>query len=371
MASPRAARPGFVAPMTALGVAAPPAGGAETWQGEIKFDGYRAIAVRDGPAVQLWSRNEKPLDYPEIAAALRRLRCRTAVLDGEIVALDAAGRSRFQLLQGRDLGERPPIRFYVFDLLHLDGAALPAEPFEARRAALERLLRGAPPPLLLSPLLAAAPAELLHAAWRQGLEGVVLKRRGSRYESGRRSGAWLKLKNVNEQEFVIGGFTPPRRSREHFGAILVGYHAADGLRYAGKVGTGFDAARLADLHARFRRLRRPRCPFVNLPLRTGGRFGAGMSAAVMRTVTWLRPRLVAQVRFAEWTQEGLLRQPVFLGLRADKPAAAVRREAPAIPADASGGSADVARQVGRAGRAHRPAGGGPASARPDELMAPR
>ncbi len=319
----------FIPPMKALGVDAPPDGSAETWSCEIKFDGYRALAVLNDGEVRLWSRNHKPLDYPEVLPALEALKCRDAVIDGEIVALDAEGRSNFQALQGRDLGERPPIVFYLFDLLHLDGRSLLDEPIEARRAALEKLVKRPSRSVQLSPVFDVEPATFLAKAKAQGLEGMILKRRGSAYEPGRRSGAWLKVKHVNEQEFVIGGFTPPQKSRQYFGAILVGYHERGKLLYAGKVGAGFDADLLRSLHAKFGRLAINECPFDNLPLKHSSRFGQGMTPAVMRTVTWLRPTLVAQIKFAEWTLEGLLRQPVFLGLRKDKAARAVRREAAA------------------------------------------
>ena len=322
-----ASRAAFVEPMKALGSELVPGG---RWRCEIKFDGYRALAVLNRGRVELWSRNHKPLDqdYPEISDALAKLKCEDAILDGEIVAVDASGRSRFQLLQGRDLGERPPLRYYVFDLPRLDGEDLAGFPLEDRQARLAAWLGRKPPsPLKLSPWFDVEPAELLAAAREQGLEGIIAKRPGSPYEAGRRSGAWLKCKVHGEQEFVIGGFTPPEGSRTHFGALLIGYHAAGRLLYAGKVGTGFDRATLADLHRRFLTLRREGCPFANLPMERRPRFGRGMTAAEMRKVTWLRPALVAQIRFAEWTHDGVLRQPVFLGLRNDKAAASVTREA--------------------------------------------
>jgi bifunctional non-homologous end joining protein LigD len=286
--------------------------------------------VIDAGRVALWSRTHKPLDYPELLPLLGKIKCRDAVLDGEIVALDAHGRSSFQTLQGRDLGERPPIVYYLFDLLHLDGRPLLAEPLETRRALLEKLLPAQGGGVRLSPWFDVAPADLLAAARHEGLEGIILKRHGSLYETGARSGAWLKVKNLNEQEFVIGGFTPPKNSRSYFGAILVGYYECGKFLYAGKVGTGFDHESLRRLHERFATVRAEACPFANLPLAHRSRFGQGMTPAVMRTVTWLKPRLVAQIKFAEWTQEGLLRQPVFLGLRKDKPPRQVRREAASI-----------------------------------------
>jgi DNA ligase D-like protein (predicted ligase) len=263
----------FIPPMKALATDHVPDGGAAYWHSEIKFDGYRAIAVLNRGEVALWSRNEKPLVYPEIMPPLKKLKCTNAVLDGEIVALDQHGRSSFQTLQGRDLGERPPIVFYVFDLLQLDGASLLAEPIEARRVSLEKLVRKPDRFLQLSPIFDAEPETVFAEAKRKGLEGIILKRHGSAYESDRRSGTWLKLKNVNEQELVIGGFTPPRNSREHFGAILVGYYEDGVLRYAGKVGTGFNREALASLHGQFLRHRTERCPFANLPLDHKSRFG--------------------------------------------------------------------------------------------------
>lgn len=311
--------------MKALGVDAVPAGG--SWHCEIKFDGYRALAVINRGKVELWSRNQKPLDCPEIVPSLKKLRCRSAVIDGEVVALDSAGRSNFQALQGRDLGERPPIVCFAFDLLHLNGESCLGLPLEKRRGLLTRLLGAPTPTLRLSPVYAVDPAALLAETRKKGLEGIILKRASSLYEPDRRSGAWLKVKNVNEQEFVIGGFTPPKNSREAFGAILVGHHAGGKLIYAGKVGTGFSSALLRELHARFLKVRSDSCPFANLPLAHRSRFGQGMTRAVMRTVTWLKPTLVAQVKFTEWTVEGILRHPVFLGLRQDKAAKLVRREA--------------------------------------------
>lgn len=309
--------------MKALGVDEIPTG---SWHCEIKFDGYRVIIVINGGLVELWSRNHKPLAYPEVLPPLEKLKCQNAVLDGEIVALDAQGRSSFQALQGRDLGERPPIVCFVFDLLHLNGHACLGLTFEERRQLLGKLITKASPTLRLSPVYEVDPAALLAEARKKGLEGLILKRAGSAYEPDRRSGAWLKIKNVNEQEFVIGGFTPPKNSREKFGAILVGYYRDGKLIYAGKVGTGFNATLLRTLHRKFLTQQTSACPFANLPLAKSSRFGQGMTRAVMRTVTWLRPTLVAQIKFTEWTIEGLLRQPVFLGLRQDKPARQVRRE---------------------------------------------
>jgi bifunctional non-homologous end joining protein LigD len=317
----------FIPPMKALSVTEMPPG---DWRLEIKWDGYRAIAVINDGEVELWSRNHKALTaaYPEVVAALKHLRCRNAVIDGEVVALDAEGRARFQLLQGRDSrGGRPTIVYYVFDLLHVDGRSLLQCPIEERQKALATLIGKGTGAVRYSPVLDATPKELLDAARQQGLEGIIAKVPGSIYEPDRRSGAWLKCKVFGEQEFVIGGFTPPKNSREYFGAILVGYYAGKELMYAGKVGSGFDRRKLEALHAEFIKRRVDRCPFANLPANRKSRFGVGMTAGEMRSVTWTKPELIAQVRFAEWTDDGLLRQPVFLGLRTDKSPKQVVREA--------------------------------------------
>jgi bifunctional non-homologous end joining protein LigD len=317
----------FMAPMKALGVDTVPAG---TWQCEIKFDGFRAVAVLNKGSVELWSRNRNSLaaDFPEVVEDLKRLRCSDAVLDGEIVALDHEGRSRFQLLQNRGSGHfSSPVVYYVFDVMQRDGRSLINRPLFERRKVLRSMLARPIRHVQLSPSFDVEPAELFSVAKKKGLEGIIAKRRDSVYEPDRRSGAWLKCKVVAEQEFVVGGFSAPQRSREHFGAILVGYHEGKKLLYAGKVGTGFNRTQLASLHDKFLRALSDICPFGNLPMARKPRHGNGMTSAEMKKVTWLKPSLVAQIKFAEWTGDGLLRQPVFLGLRDDKAQAGVRREA--------------------------------------------
>ncbi len=312
--------------MKALGVTEIPTG---RWFCEIKYDGYRAVAVLNRGKVELWSRAHKSMtdDFPEIVAALKGVKCKNAVLDGEVVALDSAGRSRFQLLQNRDLNElKSPLVYFIFDVMQLDGAALMGLPLEERRKRLQALLGKAKHPLQLSPSFEVEPADLMKAARMQRLEGIVVKKPASLYEADRRSGAWLKCKILGEQEFVIGGFTPPQRSRQYFGAILIGYYRRKKLFYAGKVGSGFNGKLLETLHARFLKISRQNCPFENLPMDHKSRFGTGMTRSEMRKVTWLKPELIAQIKFAEWTNDGLLRQPVFLGLRKDKQARGVRRE---------------------------------------------
>jgi bifunctional non-homologous end joining protein LigD len=316
----------FIAPMKALGIDTVPAG---TWQCEIKFDGFRAVAVLNKGLVELWSRNRNSLaaDFPEVVEELKRLRCRDAVIDGEIVALDHEGRSRFQLLQNRGSGQfASSVVYYVFDIMHRDGRPLINCPLLERRKVLRSMLRRPFRHVQLSPAFDVEPAELFSVAKEKGLEGIIAKKPDSLYEPDRRSGAWLKCKVVAEQEFVIGGFSAPQRSREHFGAILVGYHKGKKLLYAGKVGTGFNHKQLASLHDRFRRVQSDACPFDNLPMARKPRHGTGMTSAEMRKITWLEPSLVAQIKFAEWTGDGLLRQPVFLGIREDKAQGSVRRE---------------------------------------------
>jgi bifunctional non-homologous end joining protein LigD len=162
--------------------------------------------------------------------------------------------------------------------------------------------------------------DLLRVAQEFGLEGLVAKRLSSVYESGRRSGAWVKVKLTRSEEFVIGGYTMPEGNRKYFGSLLVGYNSPDGLRFAGRVGTGFSEKLLSSVDAQLQKLKRSTCPFINLPEKTRGRWGLGITPAVMKRCQWVEPILVAQVKFTEWTLDDQLRQPVFLGLRTDKEA---------------------------------------------------
>jgi len=321
------AKPKFIEPMKAKLADSPPAKG--DWIYELKFDGFRALAMLGGGEVELMSRNAKDLahKFPEIAGAVAAFPAASAMLDGEIVALDEDGRSAFQLLQAYDTGERrPPLCYYVFDLLHLDGRDLRALALHERKALLEPLLAEAGEPLRFSADIVGDPVQLLTEVKSRGLEGLIGKLRGSPYESGRRTGAWIKLKCVNEQEFVVGGYTPPQGTRPHFGALLVGYYEQERLRFAGKVGTGFNDAVLRSLWEQFQPLRREDCPFPDLPEKHAGEWVQNITPAIMRRCTWVEPRLVCQVKYTEWTRDGKLRHPVFLGLRQDKSAADVVRE---------------------------------------------
>jgi bifunctional non-homologous end joining protein LigD len=320
--------PKFIEPMKARLTTTPPEG---EWIYEIKLDGFRALAFKQDGRVRLLSRNEKDLGakFPEVAEAVGGIRANRAILDGEIVALDPKGRSSFQLLQAYDLGEeRPPIFYYVFDLLELDGKDLRKKTLTTRKEILEQLLKKAPPVIRYSASLEGSPQKLLKEANRLGLEGLMAKRKDSIYEAGRRSGAWIKLKLHHEQEFVIGGYTEPQGSRQHFGSVLVGYQGKEGFKFAGKVGTGFDEALLKSLHARLEALEVSECPFQNLPEKRSGCYGQGLTVAEMKRCHWVKPSLVCQIKFSEWTRDGKLRQPVFLGLRNDKDAGEVVRETP-------------------------------------------
>jgi bifunctional non-homologous end joining protein LigD len=252
------------------------------------------------------------------------------VIDGEVVALDERGQGSFQLLQNRGrLAAAGALVFYVFDLLNLEGRNTRELPLTTRRELLQPIVAGASDPVRYSATLNGSIDVVFAEVKRLRLEGVIAKKPASRYEAGQRSGSWVKVKCVNEQEFVIGGCTPPQGSRDFFGALLVGYYDEGQLMFASKVGTGYTHATLRELFQRLKPLRRTACPFVNLPTKRSGKFGQGLSAAEMRRCTWVEPRLVAQVRFTEWTGDGGLRHPVFVGLREDKRAKEVTREAAA------------------------------------------
>lgn len=318
----RVKEPGFVEPMKAKPATRLPTG--DEWLYELKFDGYRFLATKGGDAVHLWSRTEHDMSarFPRVVAALRALPCETAILDGELIVPDEHGCPSFQLIQ--NAGADTPVQAYVFDILHLDGDDLRGRPLDERRARLAPVLKGHAP-LHLSPELDGDPDAILAAIKQRGLEGIVAKRRTSRYEPGRRSGAWVKVKCLREQEFVIGGFTAPKGTRSHFGALIVGYFQKGELIFAGKVGTGFDEKTLAKLHEEMLARRIEKSPFAALPNKRS-RWTANFTSAELARCTWIEPTLVAQVRFAEWTTEGILRQPAYLGLRHDKSAQAVVRE---------------------------------------------
>jgi bifunctional non-homologous end joining protein LigD len=320
------AKPRFIEPMKPKLVEHAPTTG--DWLYELKFDGIRALAIKSGRTVQLISRNEKKLNdrFPGIAEAAADFEADECVVDGEVVAMDEKGRSSFQLLQRAELdGKDAPLAFYVFDLLQRNGRSLIALPLMVRKEVLTRLIP-AGDAIRFSGALGSDAKTLLPEIKRRGLEGLIGKQRDSVYEPGRRSGIWIKLKCVTEQEFVIGGFTPPAGARKHFGALLVGYYNKERLRFAGKVGTGFDTKLLSSLHKRMRAEKRSTCPFTDLPSKQDGEWVQGITPGEMRKFTWVNPKLVCQIKFSEWTRDLKLRQPVFVGLREDKDPREVERE---------------------------------------------
>jgi bifunctional non-homologous end joining protein LigD len=323
-----AAVPAFLEPMKARIARQLPTGA--DWVSEIKFDGIRAIAVKDGKTVRLYSRagNDLTVKFTAVATALTLVPAKQAVLDGEIAALDREGRSSFQLLQSYHMAPspKPPLVFYAFDIPNLEGRSLTDLPLLQRKNILQSLLEGDNGVVRFSPALDANPERVAAEMRSRGLEGLIAKRKDSIYEAGRRSGAWLKYKWVAEQEFVIGGYTDPKGSRSHFGALLVGYYDGPKLLFCGKVGTGFDEKTLKDLDRRFKPFVQVDCPFSNLPERRISSRGGGLTASQMRLCTWIKPHFVAQVKFAEWTRDGHLRQPCFVGMREDKAAHEVIRE---------------------------------------------
>jgi bifunctional non-homologous end joining protein LigD len=283
------------------------------WIYERKLDGIRCIAIRDGGRVRLLSRNDLSLNerFPTVAAALERQRCKRFAIDGEVVAF-SGGQTSFAKLADARSG-RAKVFFYVFDITWLDGEDVRDLPLRERK----RLLRDAiefADPLRFTVHRNGEGVAFFEEACRKGWEGLIAKRADSPYVITR-SRDWLKFKCEHGQEFVIGGFTAPRRSREEFGALLLGYYRDGDLVYAGKVGTGFDREMLRRLGAEMRRRERPTRPFVGDDKIPG-----------VRGATWVESELVAQIGFTEWTGDGRLRHPRFLGMRDDKNAREVVRE---------------------------------------------
>ena len=291
-----------------------------SWTYEVKWDGYRTLAVKDGTVVRLFSRNLKNVTstYPSIAAAAAGARAATAIIDGEVVALDDGGRPSFQALHHQ---QAHTLAFFAFDLLHLDGRDLVRLPLSERRRLLAGLVEATP--ILLSEPLPGDPRDIEQAVRRLGLEGVVAKRGDSRYEAGKRSEAWIKVRFAARQELVVGGFRPGGGSID---SVLVGYFDGKRLRFAGKVRAGFTPRTRALLFERIKGLEIERCPFVNLPSPGRGRWGEGVTLEDMKSLKWVRPRVVVEVAFTEWTRDGNLRHAAFVGLRTDRDARDVRRE---------------------------------------------
>ena len=276
------------------------------WIFEEKYDGIRAVAEKQKDRVRLWSRTGQDLTggFPEIVDGIRSLPDADLTLDGEIVVFDDAGVSRFQLLQRRGVDPRVRPVFVVFDVLRTNGRDVTRRPLEERRSRVVDLVPKRVGVLMPSRQLRGGGAGAMETAREKGWEGVIAKLRGSPYEPGERSRSWRKVKVRGESEFVVGGYTPPQGSRAEFGALLVGMYDGSKLRFVGKVGTGYTQDTLRDLGAKLRQLRAKDAPFDPAPR--------------VKDATWVRPELVAQLAYQEWTADGKLRQPAFLGLRTDK-----------------------------------------------------
>jgi bifunctional non-homologous end joining protein LigD len=278
------------------------------WVYEEKYDGVRMLAYKEGSKVSLISRNaiDRTARYPKIAEAIAKLKPDTLALDGEIVIFDEDKVSRFQFLQN---SEGQPT-FALFDCIYRDGKDLRKAPLSERRTALEGAVRPSAN-LILSARLDADGIAAFEIAKKKGFEGLIAKDLASKYVSGQ-SPAWLKVKVGKEDEFVIGGFTAPSGARRYFGALLLGVYSRGKLDYVGKVGTGFDEETLKSLYKKFSSLKRASSPFD--------------SAVREKEATFIAPKLVAQIGYTEWTGDGKLRHPVFLGLRDDKAAKDVKRQ---------------------------------------------
>lgn len=285
----------------------------EGWLFEIKWDGYRAIAVKND-TIELISRKNISFNeaYPSIVTALARLPGQF-ILDGEIVILDKQGRSRFQLLQNYQRRSELPY-YFVFDILYYNGKNLTSHPLLQRKQILKKLLAKAPPRIRFGDHILAKGKAFFRVALKQGLEGIIAKKIDSPYQF-HRSHDWLKIKAKMGQEVVIGGFTAPKGGRKYFGALLVGVYQKNKLIYAGHIGGGFNEELLEEVYQKLQKITSDSCPFAQKPRPNS-------------PATWVKPKLVCEVAFAEWTDEGIMRQPIFKGLRTDKAPKEIVREVP-------------------------------------------
>ena len=285
----------------------------EGWLFEVKWDGFRAIAELDHGDVLLYSRNHKSFNdrFSPIVETLTKMKS-AAVLDGEIVILDRQGKSQFQLLQNYQTTGEGQLVYYVFDLLFLDGKDLRNEPLRERKKALAKLIKGKKN-VLLSEHIETTGLSFFEAAANQQLEGIIAKNAESRYREGVRNLDWLKIKTQMRQEAVVGGFTEPKGGRQEFGALVLGVYDGKDLNYIGHTGGGFDASSLSAVRSRLEPLVQKACPFNVRP-------------HTNTPAQWVKPELVCEVKFSEWTKDGSMRQPIFLGLRDDKKATTVHRE---------------------------------------------
>jgi bifunctional non-homologous end joining protein LigD len=313
---------GFVEPMLLLRTEKLPDDLAR-WSYQLKLDGYRAIAFKTGGTLHLRSRNDNDFThrYPAVVRGLAQMPDET-VIDGEIVALDEDGRPSFNALQNFVPGT--PLVYYVFDVMVLDGRDVMGETLEKRQSLLERkVLPSLYEPVRYAGELNATLRDLIHSVKAQGLEGLVAKRRTSSYEPGVRSGAWMKMRVNRGQEFVIGGYTIGTKT---FDALVIGYYDGKDLIYAARTRNGFTPVAREQLFKKFAPLEVSECPFANLPEAKSGRWGEGLTRAKMAECRWLKPVLVGQFEFVEWTPDNHLRHSRFIALRDDTAAQDVRRE---------------------------------------------
>ncbi len=314
-------RPKFVSPMLCKLLKAPFDG--KEWIFERKLDGVRLIATKEGKAIRLWTRNKKnkARQFPEVVAALREQKG-DFVVDGEAVAYSKKGILSFQAIQPRvqqkdqskinQLTQKAPVVYEVFDLLFFNGRDLTAQPLLKRNEQLKKLIKNGHA-LKYLPHVSGTGSQLFHRARKEGWEGIIGKKKNSRYLAGKRGHGWVKIKTINEQEFVIGGFTKGHgKAASSFGALLVGYYKQGKLILAGEVGTGYTNDERRELRVKLAKIKTDRSPFKSPPKEIG--------------IVWVRPELVGQFKFTEWTRDNILRVPVYLGLRTDKKAKEVFKE---------------------------------------------
>lgn len=316
------ARLDFIKPMLAKSADRLPSG--VGWLYELKLDGYRTLVMKKRGVVTLFSRRGNIMNgpFPRIAKAFSFLPNDT-IVDGELVVLDEEGKPSFSALQHSRFTP-DALHFYAFDIIAYEGKDLRKLPLVDRRSLLESYaLKGMRDPVRLSAVFNASPNRLIAAAKKSGLEGVIAKRADSRYESGERSGAWLKYKTNKGQELVIGGYKPGPNG---FDYLLVGYYEGKDLIFIAKVRNGFTPALRREVGQKFANLRTADCPFANLPEPASARRGEAITADVMPKIQWLRPKLVAQIEFTEWTKGNHLRHSRFVALRDDKKASEVIKE---------------------------------------------
>jgi bifunctional non-homologous end joining protein LigD len=309
--------PEFVAPQLATLTDKPPPG--DQWFHELKFDGYRLQCHLDAGQVRLWTRNENDwtAKFPSVVKAVKALRVKSAILDGEIVALDASGRASFQRLQQSIKGAGTGLIFHIFDLIYIEGFSLTRTPLRDRKSVLAKLIQplGDSGMLRYSDHIEGNGAVFFTEACKLGLEGIVSKLADSVYESTR-SRSWLKIKCIKRQEFVIAGYTLSDKGIP-FSSLILGFYDKGKLIYAGRAGTGYTNAMRVDLKKKLDRIAVAKRPFAQIPNDLG-----------LRRAIWTEPKLVGEVAFTEWTDEGIIRHPSFQGLREDKKPHEVIRENP-------------------------------------------